>query len=131
MPGMSGLELQEELRRRGHTIPIVFISAHIDNELRSRLQKSGAVECLLKPFSDTALEAAIALALQSHGPRFAPILELAQESSGKRGKMDSTTSQEVPLVYIVDDDVAMREAIEGLIREAGWRPLTFASAKHF
>ncbi|RUL78833.1 response regulator transcription factor [Dyella choica] len=55
MPGMSGLELQRELVRRGKTVPIVFITAHTDEELRPRLIEQGAVECLSKPFSDTAL----------------------------------------------------------------------------
>jgi FixJ family two-component response regulator len=66
MPGMSGIELQEELRRRDHQIPIVFITAHADDELRTRLRDSGAVECLSKPFSGSALQAAIALALNGH-----------------------------------------------------------------
>jgi FixJ family two-component response regulator len=65
MPGMSGLDLQRELYRRDHRIPIVFITAHGDEHLRTRLRQSGAVECLLKPFSDTALQAALTRALQS------------------------------------------------------------------
>jgi FixJ family two-component response regulator len=36
-----------------------------------------------------------------------------------------------PVVYIVDDDISVREALEALIREAGWRPWVFASAKEF
>jgi FixJ family two-component response regulator len=42
-----------------------------------------------------------------------------------------TTPDDRPVVYIVDDDVSVREALEALIREAGWRPLVFASALHF
>jgi FixJ family two-component response regulator len=55
MPGMSGPELQRELARCRYAIPIVFISAHADERLRPRLLEQGAVECLFKPFSDTAL----------------------------------------------------------------------------
>jgi FixJ family two-component response regulator len=55
MPGMSGLELQQELTRRQLAIPIVFITAHADDALRPRLIAGGAVDCLLKPFSETAL----------------------------------------------------------------------------
>ena len=59
MPGgMSGIELQSELERRGHKIPIVFITAHGDESLRQRLRKEG-VECLRKPFTDTGLQAAL------------------------------------------------------------------------
>src|SRR5215475_667586 len=51
MPGMSGPELQRELRRRRQEIPIVFITALQDGTLRPRMLESGAVECLFKPFS--------------------------------------------------------------------------------
>lgn len=55
MPGMSGLDLQRELTRQERKIPIVFITAHGDEAVRVRVRARGAVECLLKPFSDTAL----------------------------------------------------------------------------
>ena len=63
MPGMSGPELQRELTRRMHRIPIVFITAHGDETVRPRLLEQGAVECLFKPFSDTALREALDCAL--------------------------------------------------------------------
>jgi len=55
MPGMTGPALQQELRIRGQEIPIVFITAQADETVRPRALEQGAVECLLKPFSDTAL----------------------------------------------------------------------------
>ena len=55
MPGMSGPDLQRELTRRHQQIPIVFITAHRDENIRPRLLEQGAVECLFKPFSDTVL----------------------------------------------------------------------------
>ena len=64
MPGMSGPDLQRELRLRGQRIPIVFITAHKDETVRPRLLAEGAVECLLKPFSDTALLDALNAALR-------------------------------------------------------------------
>jgi FixJ family two-component response regulator len=64
MPGMSGRDLQHELKRRRQTVPIVFITAHGDETLRPRVLEQGAVECLFKPFSDTALLEAIQAALQ-------------------------------------------------------------------
>jgi FixJ family two-component response regulator len=66
MPGMSGPDLQRELTLRRQAIPIVFITAHGDNAIRPRLLKQGAVECLFKPFSDTALRAALDAALGAH-----------------------------------------------------------------
>ena len=55
MPGMSGPDLQLELKRRGRKIPIVFITARADEALHRELEQRGAAACLLKPFSDTAL----------------------------------------------------------------------------
>jgi FixJ family two-component response regulator len=64
MPGMSGPDLQLELAERGRDIPVVFITAHGDESVRPRLMERGAVECLFKPFSDTALLAALTTALR-------------------------------------------------------------------
>jgi FixJ family two-component response regulator len=55
MPGMSGPELQQELKRRKIGIPIIFITAQRDDTARLRLLEQGAVAYLFKPFSDTAL----------------------------------------------------------------------------
>ncbi|MBX5014961.1 response regulator [Rhizobium lentis] len=55
MPGMSGPDLQEELVRIGISIPIIFITAHKDENERLALIKSGAVACLFKPFSAAVL----------------------------------------------------------------------------
>jgi FixJ family two-component response regulator len=65
MPGMSGPELHEELKRRGEKIPIIFITGQKDERIRDRVLKQGAAGFLLKPFSDTALLAAIKTALQA------------------------------------------------------------------
>jgi len=64
MPGMSGPDLQRELVRRGHRIPIVFITANEDENVRPHLLEQGAVACLFKPFSDTALLEAVNAALR-------------------------------------------------------------------
>jgi len=64
MPGMTGPDLQRELTRRRQEIPIVFITAHGDETIRPRLLEQGAVECLFKPFSDTALLKALHAALR-------------------------------------------------------------------
>jgi FixJ family two-component response regulator len=63
MPGMSGPDLQRELNARSKRLPIIFITAHGDETLRPWLIEQGAVECLTKPFSDTALRNAIETAL--------------------------------------------------------------------
>jgi FixJ family two-component response regulator len=64
MPGMSGPELQRELQRRRQNIPIVFITGHGDSTVRPHLLARGAVECLVKPFSEAALLDAVQAALR-------------------------------------------------------------------
>jgi FixJ family two-component response regulator len=64
MPGMSGLDLQQELSLRRQKIPIVFITAVEDESVRPRVLERGAVECLFKPFSETALLGALKVAFR-------------------------------------------------------------------
>jgi len=63
MTGMSGPDLQRELRLRRRDIPIIFITAHGDAAIRPHLLQQGAVECLFKPFSESALLQALNAAL--------------------------------------------------------------------
>ena len=67
MIGMSGPDLQQELKRRRQTIPIVFITANEDGTVRPRMLARGAVDCLIKPFSEAALLTAVTTAL--HPPK--------------------------------------------------------------
>ena len=64
MPGMTGPDLQQELRRRRYKVPIVYITALRDETVRPCMLEKGAVECLFKPFSATALLDAVATALR-------------------------------------------------------------------
>jgi FixJ family two-component response regulator len=64
MPGMTGPDLQRELKLRRRQIPIVFITANREEAVRPRALEQGAVACLFKPFSDTALLEALHLALR-------------------------------------------------------------------
>lgn len=63
MPGMTGLELQQELTRQRRDIPIVFITAHSVDRVRPQVLARGAVACLFKPFSETAMLEAVNAAL--------------------------------------------------------------------
>src|SRR5215510_9343232 len=63
MPGMSGPELQRELKLRAQSLPIVFITAQRDSNVRPRLIAEGAVDCLFKPFEPTDLLQALNTAL--------------------------------------------------------------------
>jgi FixJ family two-component response regulator len=64
MPEMSGPDLQQELTRRGYRIPIIFITALNDERLRAHVLEQGAVECLFKPFSDSAMLEALTVAVR-------------------------------------------------------------------
>jgi FixJ family two-component response regulator len=63
MPGMSGPELFEELKRRPLSIPVIFVTAHGNTDLCAQLLKDGAVACLHKPFDPPALVEALQRAL--------------------------------------------------------------------
>ncbi len=66
MPGMNGLELHRHLAANHFAIPVIFITAHGDEEARVRALNGGAVEYLLKPFGEEALLKAIDAALKSN-----------------------------------------------------------------
>ena len=63
MPGMTGLELQAKLKAEQCRIPVLFITAHGDEEMRILAMREGAVEFLSKPFDDAVLLAIVHAAL--------------------------------------------------------------------
>jgi FixJ family two-component response regulator len=63
MPGMSGLDLQAKLKAEGSRVPIIFITAHSDTNLRMQAMDAGAVEFFSKPFDDELLLEKTRLAL--------------------------------------------------------------------
>jgi len=67
MPGLSGLELQAKLKVERCRIPVVFITAHGDAELRIHAMREGAVQFLSKPFDDTVLLEIVHAALKRSG----------------------------------------------------------------
>ena len=69
LPGLSGLEFQNELSRRGVSLPIIFITGHGDIPMSVRAMKLGAVEFLTKPFRDQDLLEAVRIGLDRDGAR--------------------------------------------------------------
>jgi FixJ family two-component response regulator len=65
MPGMSGLELQAKLNAEHCRIPIIFITAHGDAQMRMQALRAGAVEFLAKPFNDETLLETVRAALEN------------------------------------------------------------------
>lgn len=91
MPQMSGLQLQEELQRRGIALPLVFVTAHGDVPLAVEAMRKGASNFLEKPFGDEALVEAIRAALASarnHGAVGAHGEALAKLSPRERQVLD-------------------------------------------
>jgi FixJ family two-component response regulator len=65
MPGMSGPELQRELRQRGNKTPVIFMTAKDDDTIRKHALREGAIDCLAKPFTDVDLLEALGRALET------------------------------------------------------------------
>jgi len=63
MPGMSGVELQERLLLEQPSLPIIFVTARVEEALRARLMARGAVACLVKPFEEEDLLSALDVAI--------------------------------------------------------------------
>jgi FixJ family two-component response regulator len=65
MPGIDGLELQRRVRLRYPKLPVIFITAHYDKEIRQRALRQGAAGFLYKPFDAADLLGAIELAVST------------------------------------------------------------------
>ena len=64
MPGMNGLDVQERLQSRGSRLPIIFITAHDELNVRERALAAGAVAFVRKPFNDELLIKTLRAALK-------------------------------------------------------------------
>lgn len=82
LPGMSGLDLQERLRRRGHTLPVIVMTAHGDVPMAVRAMKAGALDFIEKPFSSRRLLRRVNEALQ-----------IASETHEKRLREETMTAR--------------------------------------
>jgi len=105
MPGMSGLELQAELARRGAPLPVIIITAHGDVATTRSALKGGAVDFIEKPIDDEALVAAIAAALD----RDARGRERAQAAAGAAERFARLTAREREVLALVADGRHNRE----------------------
>ena len=65
MPGMNGIELQDELIAQGHHLPIIFVTAFPEMKARAQALASGAIGFLAKPFSDEILISCLNKALSA------------------------------------------------------------------
>jgi two-component system, LuxR family, response regulator FixJ len=97
MPGLDGLALQEKIAELGGNIPIIFITGHGDVPLAVRAMKAGAIDFLNKPFDDTDLLQAIAVALSRARATSDERMALAN----LRGRFDALTPREKQIMVEV------------------------------
>jgi FixJ family two-component response regulator len=97
MPEMSGLELQEQLRKRKINIPIIFITGHGDVPMATRAMKAGAVEFLTKPFNDQTLLDSIQNAIEIDTER----RNIAQERDRIADRINKLTPREFEVMQCV------------------------------
>ena len=97
MPGISGMDLQEELTRRDLMFPIVFITGHGTIPMSVRAMKSGAVDFLEKPFEDQELLQAISKALEKGRQS----IEKQQESRELKERFEKLTPREQEVFSLV------------------------------
>lgn len=97
MPGLSGLDLQDELTKRGLTIPVIFITGHGTVPMSVRAMKAGAVDFLQKPFEDQELLDAINNAIEQNKQTRK---EQAEKRQIKR-RVESLTSREHEVLVLV------------------------------
>lgn len=97
LPGLSGLDFQQQLAEAGVPIPIIFITAHGDIPMSVRAMKSGAIEFLTKPFHNQDLLDAVQQALQRDRIRRHEQIEL----SDLRKRYDELTPRERQVMQLV------------------------------
>ena len=97
LPGISGLDFQQQLKKAGLQIPIIFITAHGDIPMTVKAMKSGAVEFLTKPFEDKDLLGAVQQALASDTAR----RRVETEEAALRARYEVLTRREREVMGLV------------------------------
>jgi FixJ family two-component response regulator len=97
MPGMSGLELQQQLNLRGAVIPVIFITGHGDVPMAVEAMQQGAFHFLQKPFRDQDLLDCIQRALAKDKANRAELSEHARN----RERLESLTPREREVLHLV------------------------------
>jgi two-component system response regulator FixJ len=97
MPGMDGLELQQELMRRGAQLPVIFITGHGDVQKAVKALKDGASDFIEKPFEEETLTSAIQAALKGAQPQ----QRQRQEVAGLAARLQTLTPREREVMDLV------------------------------
>ena len=105
LPGLSGLEFQNELLKLGVSLPIIFITGHGDIPMSVRAMKLGAVEFLTKPFRDQDLLEAVRVALDRDRARRRDTKTVA----ALRARYESLTAREKEVIGFVVAGLANKQ----------------------
>ena len=105
LPGLSGLEFQNELLKRGVSLPIIFITGHGDIPMSVRAMKLGAVEFLTKPFRDQDLLEAVRVGLEGDRARRKEIKTVA----ALRERYELLTAREKEVIGFVVAGLANKQ----------------------
>lgn len=110
MPGMGGLNVQEELRARGIDLPVIFVSGHADVPIVVRAFKAGACDFIEKPFNEQLLLDSVQQALRRQAER----LERQGGPAALRARLDSLTPRERDVLLPLVQGYTSREIAEQL-----------------
>ena len=108
LPGLSGLDLQQELAKADVQIPIIFITGHGDIPMSVRAMKAGAVEFLTKPFRDEDLLNAVEQAIT----RSRQIEQLSSKSAAEKKYSEDAPRSDISFSEIVGQSAALRSALK-------------------
>ncbi len=110
MPGLGGLNVQEEMQRQGLNLPIIFVSGHADVPIAVRAFKSGAFDFIEKPFNEQLLLDSVQQAMR--GQHREP--QVAGNVSGTQALLDSLTPRERDVFLPLAQGYTSREIAEQL-----------------
>jgi len=108
LPGLSGLDLQQELAKVDIQIPIIFITGHGDIPMSVRAMKAGAIEFLTKPFRDEDLLNAVEQAIN----RGRQIEQLRNKSADDKKYSEDGVHSQIGFSEIVGQSAALRRALK-------------------
>ncbi len=118
LPGLSGLELQQELAKADVEIPIIFLTGHADIPTSVRAMKAGALEFFTKPFDDEPLLEAIRQGIARSNRTPNRVLDGAREARTLRVQNPRLTAEKASGRCIVGEGPAMRRLLETVSRVA-------------
>jgi FixJ family two-component response regulator len=105
MPGMDGMQLQQELARRGSPLPLIFLTGYGEIAQSVRAVKSGAVDFLTKPVTADALLSSVQAALMASASRLAQV----EEHQSNASRLASLTEREREVMALAVQGLANKE----------------------